>query len=51
MPSSAERVIEAVQRRDVIGSSFTFTVSPNDETFERGEDGIPRHALGAFLRC
>ena len=45
MPSSAERVIEAVQRRDVIGSSFAFTVSPNDETFERGEDGIPRRRI------
>ena len=45
MPSSAARVIEAVQRRDVIGSSFAFTVSPNDETFERGEDGIPRRRI------
>jgi len=46
MPKSAERIVEAVRRRDVVGSSFAFTVSPNDETFERNdEDGIPRRRI------
>jgi phage head maturation protease len=32
-------VLELIQRRDVRGSSFAFTVEPKNESFRTGEDG------------
>lgn len=38
-PVSRADVLELIQRRDVRGSSFAFTVDPKNESFRTGEDG------------
>jgi HK97 family phage prohead protease len=38
-PVSRADVLELIQRRDVRGSSFAFTVDKNGESFRTGEDG------------
>jgi HK97 family phage prohead protease len=38
-PVSRADVLELIQRRDVRGSSFAFTVEPKNESFLTGEDG------------
>jgi HK97 family phage prohead protease len=38
-PVSRADVLELIQRRDVRGSSFAFTVEPKNESFRTGEDG------------
>lgn len=38
-PASRADVLELIQRRDVRGSSFAFTVEPKNESFRTGEDG------------
>jgi len=38
-PVSRGDVLELIQRRDVRGSSFAFTVDPKNESFRTGEDG------------
>jgi HK97 family phage prohead protease len=38
-PVSRADVLELIQRRDVQGSSFAFTVDPKQESFRTGEDG------------
>lgn len=38
-PVSRGDVLELIQRRDVRGSSFAFTVDKNGESFRTGEDG------------
>ena len=38
-PVSRADVLELIQRRDVRGSSFAFTVDPKNESFRTGDDG------------
>ena len=38
-PVSRADVLELIQRRDVRGSSFSFTVDPKNESFRTAEDG------------
>ena len=38
-PVSRADVLELIQRRDVRGSSFAFTVDPKNESFRQGDDG------------
>jgi phage head maturation protease len=38
-PVSRADVLELIQRRDVRGSSFAFTVESKNESFRTGEDG------------
>jgi len=42
VPESRSDVLEAIRLKNVVGSSFAFTVNPDDETYERSDDGARR---------
>lgn len=45
MPKSRDDVLEAIQRRDVTGNSFSFTVADGGETWEHPEGELPKRTI------
>lgn len=54
VPESRSDVVEAIRLKNVVGSSFAFTVNPDDEEYERSDKGALRRVKrvsGLFDVC
>lgn len=50
LPTSREDVLESIRRGDVGGSSFSFTLEPDDETWSKQDGGRPLRTIRRIAR-